>query len=171
MSPSEWTIRPVLPDDAAALDRLIGQMVGELSGDGLKSSRPGDFAEALAAVPPLLFGVIAEHAGEAVGLCLWFPWFSTWRGRRGVYMQDLYVVPAARRSGLARALLAEAARRAETSGAAFLRLDVDNGNAGGIALYESLGFAMKNETTFDLSDTAFERLAAANAPQADESEA
>jgi ribosomal protein S18 acetylase RimI-like enzyme len=160
----------VRPEDAALLDRLIGQMVTELSSDGLKSSKPGDFADALNAVPPLLFGVIAERAGEAVGLCLWFPWFSTWRGRRGVYVQDLYVVPAARRSGFARALLREAARRARISGAAFLRLDVDKSNSGGIALYESLGFAMKNETTFDLSDTAFERLAAANARQADEPE-
>jgi ribosomal protein S18 acetylase RimI-like enzyme len=156
----------VRSEDATALDRLIGQMVAELSGGGLKGSKPGDFADALAAVPPLLSGAVAERAGEAVGLCLWFPWFSTWRGRRGVYVQDLYVVPAARRSGLARALLSEAARRARTSGAAFLRLDVDNGNAGGIALYESLGFSMKNETTFDLSDTAFERLATANARQA-----
>jgi ribosomal protein S18 acetylase RimI-like enzyme len=160
----------VRPEDAALLDRLIGQMVTELSSDGLKSSKPGDFADALNAVPPLLFGVIAERAGEAVGLCLWFPWFSTWRGRRGVYVQDLYVVPAARRSGLARALLGEAARRARISGAAFLRLDVDKSNSDGIALYESLGFAMKNETTFDLSDTAFERLATANARQADEPE-
>ena len=171
MSPSEWTIRPIRPDDAAALDRLIGRMVAELSGGGLKSSQPGDFAAALAALPPLLCGVIAERAGEAVGLCLWFPWFSTWRGRRGVYVQDLYVVPAARRSGLARALLSEAVRQARASGAAFLRLDVDNGNTGGIALYESLGFAKKNETTFDLSDTAFERLATANARQADKPEA
>jgi GNAT superfamily N-acetyltransferase len=160
----------VRPEDAAALDRLIGQMVAELSGGGLKRSQPGDFAAALAAVPPLISGVIAERAGEAVGLCLWFPWFSTWRGRRGDYVQDLYDVPAARRSGLARALLGEAARRARISGAAFLRLDVDKSNSGGIALYESLGFAMKNETTFDLSDTAFERLATANARQADEPE-
>lgn len=170
MSPSERTIRPVRPGDAATLDRLIGQMVAELSGGGLKSSKPDDFAEVLAALPPLLFGVIAEHASEAVGLCLWFPWFSTWRGRRGVYVQDLYVVPAARRSGLACALLSEAARQARASSAAFLRLDVDKSNSGGIALYESIGFAMKNETTFDLSDAAFERLATGNARQADEPE-
>jgi ribosomal protein S18 acetylase RimI-like enzyme len=145
-------------------------MVAELSGSGLKGSKPDDFAEALAAIPPLLSGVIAERAGETVGLCLWFPWFSTWRGRRGAYVQDLYVVPQARRSGLAHALLGEAAQRARISGAAFLRLNVDKGNSGGVALYESLGFAMKNETTFDLSDTAFEQLATAKVRQADESE-
>jgi ribosomal protein S18 acetylase RimI-like enzyme len=145
-------------------------MVGELSGGHPKTSTQGDFADALAAIPPLLAGVIAERAGDAVGLCLWFPWFSTWRGRRGVYVQDLYVVQTARRTGLARALLAQAAHRAKASGATFLRLDVDSDNAGGIALYESVGFTMKNEMTFDLFDAAFERLAATNAPQADQSE-
>lgn len=170
MSPSEWTIRAARSEDAAVVDGLIGQMVAELSNGHSKSSTPDDFTEALAAVPPLLAGVLAERDGEVAGLCLWFPWFSTWRGRRGIYVQDLYIAPRARRSGLAKALLGKAAHQAKATGATFLRLDVDSGNAAGIALYESIGFTMKNEMTFDLSDAAFERLTAIDAIQADEPE-
>ena len=81
MSPSDFTIRTVTANDAVLLDCLIAAMAGELGGLA-KSSKAGHFADALAAEPPRLAGLIAKRMGTAVGLCLWFPWFSTWRGDR-----------------------------------------------------------------------------------------
>jgi GNAT superfamily N-acetyltransferase len=69
---------------------------------------------------PALFGLIAETSGaataEPVGMALWFRNFSTWRGVHGVYLEDLYVRPAARGGGAGRALLAALAGICVTSG-------------------------------------------------------
>ncbi len=61
---------------------------------------------ALFAERPALFGHVAAIDGDAVGMALWFLNFSTWRGVHGVYLEDLYVRPAARGAGVGRALLA-----------------------------------------------------------------
>jgi GNAT superfamily N-acetyltransferase len=58
---------------------------------------------------PTFFGHVAIDSGEPVGMALWFLNFSTWRGVHGIYLEDLYVRPAARRTGAGRALLAELA--------------------------------------------------------------
>src|SRR5262249_10272247 len=65
-------------------------------------------AAALFAPHPALFGHVAvDPAGEPVGLALWFLNYSTWTGTHGIYLEDLYVRPAYRVSGLGRRLLAE----------------------------------------------------------------
>ena len=58
---------------------------------------------------PALFGHVAETDGRVVGCALWFLNFSTWRGVHGVYLEDFYVQPAHRGSGIGRALLARLA--------------------------------------------------------------
>jgi GNAT superfamily N-acetyltransferase len=54
----------------------------------------------------MAFCHVAEHNGEVVGFALWFLNFSTWLGRHGIYLEDLFVRPTARGSGLGKALLA-----------------------------------------------------------------
>jgi GNAT superfamily N-acetyltransferase len=61
--------------------------------------------EALFGAQPALFGHIAIVDGEPVGFSLWFLNFSTWRGVHGIYLEDLYVRPAARGTGAGRAML------------------------------------------------------------------
>ncbi len=83
--------------------------------------------------------LIAESNGAAVGLCLFFESFSSWDGRRGGYMQDIYVSEAARGLGLGRRLLAEAAAISSARGGSYLRLVVDSGNVTAQAFYERVG--------------------------------
>ena len=66
--------------------------------------------EALFGDSPAVFGLIAEDEGVTVGFALWFLNFSTWLGRHGIYLEDLYVRPQHRGSGHGKALLAELAR-------------------------------------------------------------
>jgi ribosomal protein S18 acetylase RimI-like enzyme len=83
--------------------------------------------------------LIAEIDGTFAGLCLTFPSFSTWRGERGVYVQDLYVDETYRGRRIGEALLKAAARRARGRGAGYLRLSVDAQNMKAQALYARVG--------------------------------
>lgn len=104
--------------------------------------------------------LIAEQAGEPVGFCLSFPSFSSWRGERGVYVQDLYVATEARGTGLGRRLLAETARRAREQGARYLRLSVASHNAPARAFYRRTGLAhADDECIYQAVGAAFDRLA------------
>ena len=96
---------------------------------------------------PALFGLVAEHDGEVVGIALWFLNFSTWQGVHGIYLEDLYVRPAARRGGHGRALLTELARIADARG--YQRLDwaVLDWNTPSQAFYRSLGAFPTEEWT------------------------
>jgi GNAT superfamily N-acetyltransferase len=62
---------------------------------------------------PKVFAHLAELDGKAVGLAVWFLNFSTWTGRHGIYLEDLFVDPEARRAGVARALFKALAAEAQ----------------------------------------------------------
>ena len=84
-------------------------------------------------------GHIAEVDGEAAAGALWFRNFSTWDGVAGIYLEDLYVRPAFRRRGLARAMLATLARECVADGYTRLSWAVLNWNVDAIALYDAVG--------------------------------
>ncbi|MFD5468035.1 GNAT family N-acetyltransferase [Kitasatospora sp. NPDC127059] len=97
--------------------------------------------EALFGTDPALFGLIAEDetTGEPVGFAVWFLNFSTWRGTHGIYLEDLYVRPAARGGGHGKALLLELARIAVERGYARVEWSVLDWNQPSIDFYKSLG--------------------------------
>ena len=99
----------------------------------------GQLEAALFGPSPALFGLVAVDAGQVVGYALYFLNFSTWEGVHGVYLEDLYVRPDRRGSGLGRALLLELAGIAEVNGYARVEWSVLDWNAPSIAFYESLG--------------------------------
>jgi ribosomal protein S18 acetylase RimI-like enzyme len=90
---------------------------------------------------PAFSTLIAEIGGEFAGLCLSFPIFSTWMGRPGVYIQDLYVEDRFRGRKIGEKLLRRVARDCRRDGGAYLRLSVDADNDGAKAFYERLGIA------------------------------
>lgn len=155
---------------AADVDTIAG-MVRELAavtGDAHKvSSTSDDFLRHGFGERPAYLGLIARHDDHAVGMSLWFYNFSSWRGDLGAYLQDLYVSPALRGSGLGRRLLSATARMAMSDGATHLRLSVATANEGARAFYDHLGFTYRDdERIYQVSDAALEALAAVNGDNA-----
>jgi len=87
-----------------------------------------------------------------VGMALWFLNFSTWEGVHGVYLEDLYVTPAARGSGAGRALLASLAQVCIERGYARLELSVLDWNSPAIGFYRRLGAVGMDEWTVQRID-------------------
>jgi GNAT superfamily N-acetyltransferase len=82
---------------------------------------------------------LAERDGRAVGLALWFLNFSTWTGRPGLYLEDLFVDGSERRSGVARALMAVLAQEAMARGCARMDWAVLDWNSEAMRFYERIG--------------------------------
>lgn len=110
---------------------------------------------------PRAFCDIAEADGTPVGFALWFYNYSTFRGRAGIYLEDLFVRPEARGLGAGKALLRRLAQRCVEADLGRLEWAVLNWNAPSIAFYDSLGAgAMTDWTVRRLDGEALTRLAA-----------
>lgn len=110
---------------------------------------------------PRAFCEIAEQGGQPVGFALWFYNYSTFRGRAGIYLEDLFVRPEARGEGAGKALLAKLARRCVDAELGRLEWAVLNWNTPSVEFYDSLGASAKTEWTVRrLDGEALERLAA-----------
>src|ERR1700723_4443096 len=83
--------------------------------------------------------LIAEAGGQAAGFALYFYNYSTWRGRAGIHLEDLFVLPRFRGQGIGRALLARVAARAAEQGCVRLQWDVLEWNQTAIDFYQGLG--------------------------------
>jgi GNAT superfamily N-acetyltransferase len=105
--------------------------------------------------------VLAELDGEAVGFALFFHNFSTFLGRPGIYLEDLYVRPSARGQGIGRALLGHLARLVLDCGGGRLEWNVLDWNEASIRFYRGLGArSMEGWNVFRLAGAELERLAA-----------
>lgn len=119
-------------------------------------------AEQLFGAHPGADVLLAEWAGEPAGFALFCPNFSTFLGRRGIWLEDLFVVPTCRGRGIGRALLAELARVAIARCCGRLEWSVLDWNVDAIGFYRSLGARPMDEwTTFRVTGDALERLASA----------
>lgn len=117
-------------------------------------------ADALFGSDPRLFCGIAEWNGEPVGFAVWFLNFSTFSGRHGIYLEDLYVRPSHRGRGLGKALLIHLAKECVDNGWSRLQWAVLDWNGPSIAFYKSLGAVMLDDWTLcRVSGSALTRLA------------
>ena len=108
-----------------------------------------------------LFGHVAVADGQVVGMALWFLNFSTWRGTHGVYLEDLYVQPQHRGSGLGRELLRTLADVCVQRGYSRLEWSVLDWNTPSIDFYRAAGAVPMDEwTIFRLTDDALTTFAA-----------
>ena len=168
-------IRPARPDDVPAILALIRELATyEREPDAVVATE-ADLASALFGEHPALFGLIAEDAnaedGNAAvaGFALWFLNFSTWVGRHGIYLEDLYVRPEFRGHGHGRELLIELARIADERGYGRLEWSVLDWNESAHSFYSSLGAVPMDEwTTWRVSGAALPGLANRFAPKPDD---
>ncbi|QQN63037.1 GNAT family N-acetyltransferase [Bradyrhizobium diazoefficiens] len=117
-------------------------------------------ADALFGSDPRLFCAIAEWNGEPVGFAVWFLNFSTFSGRHGIYLEDLYVRPSHRGRGLGKALLIHLAKECVDNGWSRLQWALLDWNGPSIAFYKSLGAVMLDDWTLcRVSGSALTRLA------------
>jgi GNAT superfamily N-acetyltransferase len=135
-------IRTARPDDVPAIIGLIRELAEyEHALDEVLVTEAG-LTATLFGPDPAVFAHVAEPDGDdsgVAGFALWFVNYSTWTGRPGLYLEDLYVTPGLRRSGLGRALLAELARVCVERGYARLDWAVLDWNAPALEFYASLG--------------------------------
>lgn len=121
---------------------------------------PEDIRQALFADGARVFCDIAEWEDQAAGFALWFYNFSTFKGRHGIYLEDLFVKPAFRGHGIGKALLENLAKRAVKERCARMEWSVLDWNSPSINFYKSLGaIAMDEWTGFRLTGEALQRLA------------
>jgi GNAT superfamily N-acetyltransferase len=106
-----------------------------------------DLAAALFCDNPLLFCEIAEWQGEPVGFAVWFLNFSTFSGRSGIYLEDLFVRPSHRGKGIGKAMLVHLARQCVANGWSRLQWSVLDWNTPSIEFYKSLGAVLMDEWT------------------------
>ena len=166
-----FSIRPATPDDCDAIANLVRELAVYEKLEHLAKATGDDFRRNLFGDRPYAEAIIAEALPDRdpIGLALFFHSFSTFLGRPGVYLEDLFVRPEFRRRGIGKALLATVARIAEERGCGRLEWSVLNWNTPSIAFYESLGARPMSEwTVYRLVDEPLRRLAshAQDRPQA-----
>jgi GNAT superfamily N-acetyltransferase len=132
-------VRPARPGDVPAIRGLIRELAEYENALDQVEVTEQDLAATLFGPQPSVFAHVGEIDGEVAGFALWFLNYSTWTGRQGLYLEDLYVSPRQRRSGLGRALLAELAAICVQRGYARLDWAVLDWNASALDFYAALG--------------------------------
>ena len=140
-------IRPATAGDVPAILRLVHELaVYEKEPDAVEATEQGFLA---CLFPedgaPTAWAHVAEVDGEVVGMAVWYLTFSTWLGRAGIWLEDLYVSPQHRGTGLGKDLLATLARLCVERGYGRLEWWVLRWNTPSIAFYEGLGSRAQDE--------------------------
>jgi GNAT superfamily N-acetyltransferase len=132
-------LRPAAPTDAPEILALIRELADyEHLLHEVDATREGLHA-ALFGPSPRVFCDLAEQDGVIAGFALWFYSFSTFRGRHGIYLEDLFVRPVMRGRGIGRALLSGLASRCLREDLARLEWSVLDWNEPALAFYRTLG--------------------------------
>lgn len=155
------TIRPAAVADVPRVARLIRELAAYERLERDVTMTEELLTQHLFGERPAAEAVLAEEGGEAAGLALFFTTFSTFLGRPGIHLEDLFVVPERRGQGIGRRLLAHLAGLVVERGGGRLEWSVLDWNRDAIGFYERLG-ARPNTgwTVFRLSGDALAELAA-----------
>ncbi len=141
------TIRPAAAADASLILTFVRELAEYEQLLHEVQASEADIARDLFGDAPKVFCDIAEWDGEPVGFALWFYTYSTFQGRHGIWLEDLYVRPAMRGKGLGKALLTHLARRCAAEKLGRFEWWVLNWNEPSIAFYKSQGGVMQEEWT------------------------
>lgn len=157
-------IRFAQPADVPAILGLVRELADYERAADQVAATPELLHRALFGAQPAAEALIAVDEGAAVGLALFFHNFSTWTGKRGLYLEDLYVTPAARGTGLGKALLMRLAAIAVERDCGRFEWAVLDWNQPAIDFYRAMGAEMMDEWRIcRVSGAALEALAGADA--------
>ncbi|WP_029029212.1 GNAT family N-acetyltransferase [Salinarimonas rosea] len=160
-------IRPARPGEAPLVHAFVRELARYERLEHEMDATEAMLDAALFGERPRVFCDIAEWDGEPVGFALWFYNFSTFRGRHGIYLEDLFVRESARGRGIGKALLARLAARCRAEGLTRLEWWVLDWNAPSIAFYRSIGAVPMDEwTVMRVTGDALEALAGASSAEA-----
>jgi GNAT superfamily N-acetyltransferase len=153
-------IRPAAVNDVPLILSFIRELAAYEKLAHEVSATEDDLRACLFGERPIVEAVIASLDGEPVGYALFFPNFSTFLGKPGLYLEDLYVRPAARGQGVGRALLEHCARVAVDRGWGRMEWTVLDWNEPSIAFYKKLGAEpLADWTVFRVTGKSLEKLA------------
>jgi GNAT superfamily N-acetyltransferase len=158
-------VREIRPDDVPAVVALVRELADYEKAADQALMTEEQLRTALFGESPKVFGHVAEVDGQVVGMAVWFLNFSTWRGTHGVYLEDLYVQPGHRGTGLGRELLRTLAEVCVERGFSRLEWSVLDWNTPSIEFYKAAGAVPMDEwTVFRLTDDALRAFAAGRRP-------
>ncbi|QNE32911.1 GNAT family N-acetyltransferase [Sphingomonas sp. NBWT7] len=141
------SIRSAAADDVATILRFIRELAAyEREPDAVETTEPMLHA-ALFGATPAAEAIVAERDGAPIGFALFFHTYSTWTGRRGLWLEDLYVTPEARGSGAGGKLLSALAALALDRDCARLEWSVLDWNTPAIDFYRAKGALPQDEWT------------------------
>jgi GNAT superfamily N-acetyltransferase len=157
----EFEIRPATDADIPVILRLIRDLAEyEREPQAVVATESG-LRQVLFGPKPSAEVLLALEQGAAVGFAVYFFNFSTWLGRPGLYLEDLFVRPDRRGKGYGRALLVRLAQIAKERGCGRMEWAVLDWNEPAIQFYRKLGAKPMDEwTVFRLTQEAIEQLAA-----------
>ena len=161
---SGFRLRSATPDDVPVLFSLIQALAEYEKLAHAVTGNADDLKEHLFGSRPYIEAIIVEYTGQAVGFALFFPNYSTFLTKPGIYLEDLFVLPEYRRQGLGKALITHLAKLAVERGYGRLEWSVLDWNEGAIAFYRSMGAAILDDwricrvTGDSLTDLAAESL-------------
>ena len=155
----EITLRRATEEDVPLILEFIRALANYENELDNVTATPETLREHLFGDPPKARVVFAEMDGEALGFAVYFYFFATYRGKPGIYLEDIFVKPEARGRGVGKALFRFLVREVKEAGGDFLRWWVADFNHSGIAFYESLG-ARREDSHFiyHLEDEKMDRL-------------
>jgi GNAT superfamily N-acetyltransferase len=154
------SIRPARADEAGLVLNFIRELaIYEKLPDAVIATE-AEIAASLFGEQPRVFCDIAEWEGEPAGFAVWFYTYSTFSGRHGIWLEDLFVREAQRGRGIGKAMMAGLARRCVDEGLTRLAWWVLNWNEPSRVFYRSLGAKAQDEWTVKrLDGQALHRLA------------
>ena len=155
------TIRPAIAGEAGLVLRFIRELAAYEKLEHEVKATQADLERDLFCDSPRVFAEIAEWDGRPVGFTLWFYTYSTFQGRHGIWLEDLYVDPAMRGKGIGKALLVNLAQRCVREGLGRFEWWVLDWNEPSIEFYKSQGGVMQDEwTKVRIEGEALQRLGA-----------
>jgi GNAT superfamily N-acetyltransferase len=142
---TEFELRPATAGDVEAIHSLILALAEYEKLSHMVVATPADLARWLYGENAVIEAMVATVGNETVGFALWYRTYSTFLGRPGIHLEDLFVKPERRGLGIGRAMLVELARIAEGSSAGRLEWNVLDWNTPSIEFYKSLGAKLMPE--------------------------